>query len=597
MSAYPNMTAICRGSVLAMTAAWSMSASGLAQDFEKVAPKAPPPAASGTLKEAPPAVATPAPAKKLLLQNLKGLYFVDGAKKIVLTGVSDTGIVVDPGLPLLNDPEIKRKLAEFLGKPLNADDLPRISQVILDWYRAHQLPVVDVVFPEQDITGGTVQAVVATYRLGQVKVTGNSWFDSAVLKREIQLSKGDLIDFGSLKSNLNILNRNPFHSVSALLERGAEPGETDVHLKVEDRFPLRVFVVFDNDGYPVTGRDQYSIGFNWGNVFNLDQQFSYRFITSPDLWRSRDRGVGHSGEPRQAVHSFDYWAPLPWGDAFDVYGYFAKQVPNLGPDFDQVGQSTQLSMRYEKSLPMIGTLSQRIKLGFDYKRSDNNLAFGGTSIFASATNVEQFSLTYDGTREDAYGQTAIENQFFYSPGGMSDSNNTAVFTASGVTGAKANYVYDHLQITRVTKLPWWGMSSLIRLQAQIASAELLPSEQLGAGGSDSVRGYDPRAANGSQGMLASFELRSPSYNPLHRLNAEIEDSAQLLLFYDTGFVSHIHSQTGSAKSASLQSIGFGVNYDIGRYLDLRFDYGRQLTKVPGAPNLKKLANISVTLAY
>lgn len=597
MSAYPKMAKLLSGSLLAITVAWLASACALAQDFERVAPKAPSPGAPGTPKQAPPPVSTPAPVNKLLLQNLKGLHFVGGVKKIVRSGVSDTGVIVDPDLPLLNDPEIKDKLAEFLGKPLNTGDLPRISQIILDWYRAHEFPVVDVVFPEQDITGGTVQVVVATYRLGQVKVTGNNWFDAAALRREMQLSPGDLIDFGTLRSDLNLLNRNPFRTVGALLERGAAPGETDINLKVEDRLPLRFFAVFDNDGYPVTGRDQYSVGFNWGNAFNLDQQFSYRFITSPDLWRSRNRGAGHSDEPRQAVHSFDYWSPLPWGDALDLYGYFAKQVPNLGADFDQVGQSIQMSVRYEKLLPMIGTLSQQIKLGFDYKRTDNNLAFGGTSIFASATNVEQFSLTYSGTREDDYGQTAVENQFVFSPSGLSNSNNTAAFEASGVIGAKADYFYDRLQITRVTKLPWWNMTSLVRLQAQIASAELLPSEQLGAGGSDSVRGYDPRAVNGSRGVLASVELRSPPYNPLHRLNSEIEDSGQILVFFDSGFVSHIHEQTSSPKSASLESAGIGVNYDIGRYLDIRFDYGWQLSKVPGAAGLKNLANFSITLAY
>jgi hypothetical protein len=36
---------------------------------------------------------------------------------------------------------------------------------------------------------------------------------------------------------------------------------------------------------------------------------------------------------------------------------------------------------------------------------------------------------------------------------------------------------------------------------------------------------------------------------------------------------------------------------IGRYLDLRFDYGWQLTKAPGATHTGNLADLSVTLAY
>ena len=190
----------------------------------------------------------------------------------------------------------------------------------------------------------------------------------------------------------------------------------------------------------------------------------------------------------------------------------------------------------------------------------------------------------------------MENQFVYSPGGLSNANNTAVFVASGVVGAKANYTYDNLQITRVTYLPW-QMSSVIRLDAQLASGELLASEQLGAGGTDSVRGYNPRTANGSQGVLASFELRSPNYSPLKKLGVPVDDTGQLLAFYDTGFVSDLHQQTGQAKSASLQSVGFGARYGIDRYLDLRFDYGWQLSKPPGAAHTGNLANLSITLAY
>ena len=593
MISHFDKKAACCGSVLAMAIA--CMAPALAQDFERITPKAPVTTSPGTLAT-PATPATPAVAKKLLLQDLKGLYLVGDAKLVVRTGVKDSGVVVGQGLPQLNNSEIRGKLAAFLGKPLNTDDLPRISQIIIDWYREHQLPVVDVVFPEQDISGGTVQAVVYTYRLGQVKVTGANWFNSEVLRREIRLDKGDLIDFSTLKNDLNLLNRNPFHTVNAVLESGAAPGETDVHLNVNDRFPLRVFAVYDNDGYQVTGRDQYSVGFNWGNVVGLDQQFSYRYITSPDLWRSRNRGAGHSDAPRMQVHSADYWAARPWGDAIDVFGYYAKQVPNLGSYFDQIGQSLQMSVRYEKSLPMIGLLSHQIKFGFDYKRSDNNLAFGGTSIFANATNVQQFSLIYDGTRDDDYGETAIENQFFYSPGGFSDGNRTSVYRASGVNGAKANYVYDNLQITRVTKLPW-NMSSLVRLQGQIASTELLPSEQIGAGGSESVRGYDPRAANGSQGFTARVEFRSPPYSPLRKIFGDVEDTGQVLAFYDAGFLSHVYHQTGGPKSATLQSAGVGLNYDVSRYFDLRFSYGWALNKVPGAPYFKNLANISVTTSY
>ena len=587
-----------RSLALSATAMLSLLACSPAfgQDFERVAPKEPktrqPPVMEAPAK--PPQTAV-AQKHLLLLPALKGLTFVDSVGKIVRKGVATGGITADKNLILLQDSAIRQRLEAFLGKPLYTDDLPHISQAILDWYRAHNLPVVDVAFPEQDLSGGTVQAVVTVYKLGQVKVEGNRWFSSDLLRGEMRLQPQDPIDFAILKSDLNRLSRNPFRSVNVVLERSDTIGDTDIALKVEDRLPLRVYASYDNDGLPVTGRDEYSAGFNWGNVFGLDHQLSYRYITSPDLWRNRDRGPGHSNHPRFTAHSLNYVAPL-WGDTLSVFGSYVQQVPNLGPNFDQVGHSVQMGARYQKDLPALGALAQQIQVGFDYKRSDSDLAFGGSNIFSAATNVEQFLLIYGGTHNDALGQTAVENQLVWSPGGMSGGNSTARFVASGVNGAKASYVYDNLQITRVTYLPW-QISSVIRLDGQVAGSELLPSEQLGAGGMGSVRGYDPRAANGSQGLLASFELRSPSYSPLRWLGAGVDDSGQLLAFYDSGFVSYLHDQTNLPRHATLESVGFGVRYGIGRYLDVSFDYGWQLKAAPGNVHAGNLANVSVTLAY
>jgi hypothetical protein len=39
----------------------------------------------------------------------------------------------------------------------------------------------------------------------------------------------------------------------------------------------------------------------------------------------------------------------------------------------------------------------------------------------------------------------------------------------------------------------------------------------------------------------------------------------------------------------------GLRYGIGRYLDVRMDYGWQLERLPGASKLGNLATISVTL--
>jgi hemolysin activation/secretion protein len=287
---------------------------------------------------------------------------------------------------------------------------------------------------------------------------------------------------------------------------------------------------------------------------------------------------------------------MPWGGFLNVFGSYAELVPDLGNSFGQEGHSLQLSGRYSRDLPALGSLSEQIQIGFDFKRTNNNLAFGGTQVFQNSTDIEQFLLIYDATIPDSLGQTAFENQVVGSPGGFSLADSTARYLASGVAGSNASYVYDNLQVTRLTYVPG-KFTVFARAEGQIASSELLPSEQLGAGGVDTVRGYDLRAANGSQGVLASVELRSPTFSLLKTAWSNAPDTTQVLAFFDYGDVSYKDKQQGLPKSATLDSVGLGVRYTLSRHLDASFDYGWQLAKAPNETTLGSMATVSVSLSY
>ena len=568
-----------------------------AQDYPQVQPRTPAPNAPATITP-PPLPQAPAQ-DQVLLGTLKGLKLVDRLDKIVRDGVDAPGLTVDPALGMLNDPAIRAPLQSHLGKPFSASDITAITRLIVDWYRTKQHPVVDVIFPRQKISSGTVQVLVVEYRAGKIRVEGNHWFASSIIRDGVHVAPGDTFDFERLREDLNSLNRNPFRRVDAVFARSDVVGDSDLILQTQDRRPLRVYATYDNTGLPVTGRDHYSAGINWGNVFGSDTQLSYQFTTGADLFGPRHRSPGQSGDPRFTAHAVDALSPLlPNGDTIHVFGSYLQQVPDVGSNFGQVGRNYQASIRYQHDLPAFLTgLTHQLEFGFDYKNANNNLAFGGTSVYANATDVDQFVLSYNATLVDGWGQSALKNDLVYGPGGLTGGNTTTAFRASGVAGASASYVYDRAQLTRQTNLPY-DFTWLVRATGQVASNDLIVSEELGAGGVDSVRGYDERADSGSQGVLVSTELYTPAVSPLHALfGTDVTDSGQLLAFYDYGRVADEHLQQKSPTRAELSSVGFGARYTLDRYLDIRFDYGWQLERAPGSPHLGNLAILSVTTGY
>jgi hemolysin activation/secretion protein len=567
-----------------------------AQDFQQVAPKMPVQTAPG---QTPPGqiatgVATPAASEqsndaKLILPSLKGLRFVAHVGEVVKNGVTSSGVDVST-VPLLNDPALVAQLQSYIGRRFRFGDLHAINRIVVAWQRAHNRPLVDVAVPDQDVSTGTVQIVVTEFTFENVQVAGNKHFDRSIFTNGIEATPDRPLDLDQLRHDLDWLNRNPFRKVDAVLARGAAIGTTDIQVNVDDRLPLRVYASYDNSGTSATGHGHWSLGVNYGDLFGLDQQISYQFTGGDDTLRK----IG-SGTPRYLANSLSYTAPLSWHDLLDVFGSYVRQSPNVGASFNQVGRSGQISARYVHPMGGPDWLSDEVQLGFDYKTTNNNLAFGGEQVFGASQDVDQFLLVYIATAVDHWGITTVENDLVYSPGGITNNNNNASFARSGTSFSDAKYVYDALAITRAVQLPY-NMSSITRLKGQISDGDLLPSEQLGGGGVDSVRGYDTRVVNGSEGILASEELRSPPFSLLNwTFCKDADDSAQFLAFWDYGRLSDPHTQPKVPDHVALESVGGGLNYMIGRYVDLRFDYGWQLLELPGSKKLGQMADISFTI--
>ena len=298
------------------------------------------------------------------------------------------------------------------------------------------------------------------------------------------------------------------------------------------------------------------------------------------------------------AHSLSYSIPLPWRDHLDLSGAYVRQKPNLGPYFGQVGESGQASVRYGHPLPSLSWLGSEVQAGLDYKTSNNNLDFGGTQVYASSTDVDQFVLTYKGTETDAFGQLVINNDFVFSPGGLTSNNSTTAFLQSGITNASSDYYYNRIELTRFTPLPLWEMNWVARVMGQLSSGNLLSSEQLGAGGANSVRGYNERAAGGSQGYIVSQELRSPAFSLSQLfLQKDWGDKAQMAAFWDYGHVSDNTAIPNTASSTDLQSLGTGFRYTYDPNFSLRADYGYQLDKLPTSNTNGQFVHVAISVAY
>ena len=578
-----------------LTLAACLSASGaLAQNYPRIAPQSLPTAAV-----APPAApATPreSGSDSIVVPSLRGLVFVAGRDQSQPGGLDRTGVAAD-GLPLLRDARLTARLNAFIGKPLTFRQLHVITDLIVARYRAKGHPVVKVFAPEQDVHTGVIQIVVEEFHVGKVIVDGARWFTPGQISGPFRMKAGDEVRSNRIIDGLDAANANPFRKVELVFKPGTAVGETDLILKTQDRFPVRVYAGYDNSGARVTGRDRWSLGANWGNAFGLDQQLSYQFTSSSDFWRPGPKRSSGSDAASFLSHSLSWSAPLPWGDRLMIFGAYEQTNPNVGQDFGLLGKSGQASLRYVHAVSFVPGARENVQFGFDFKTANNNLDFGGTQVSSGSTEIAQFLGVYSLSATDRFGTSSLTQTLVYSPGHLTGANTDAAFqpnaTQFGRFGATADYVYAHTEIDRVTRLPFGALWTL-RLIGQVSSKPLLDTEQLSVGGPDLLRGYEPNSINGDEGVIVSNEIRT---RDVAILRSVPQAQIHALAFVDNAALWNLDAQPGDIGHTRATSAGVGLRLNLATYAAVKFDYGWQLNTVPGETRRGDFGSLSIIVGY
>lgn len=564
------------------------------QPFQDLAPSQPV-ARPGTIQSVPkvePPGGTSRGREQVVSAELKGLVFVEQESQIKEGGVSGVSGVVASS-DLLQKPEFAEKMKRFFGKPVTLAGLDEITREVIAYFREQGFPVVNVVVPQQTVKDGVIQILAIEARVGRVKVEGARWFRPLNLREEVRLNEGDKIDQNELEDDVAWLNTNPFRTVDLVFEPGEKEGTTDLVIQAKDRLPLRVYTTFDDYGIDLTGKNRQSLGFNLGNIFSLDHQAGFQYTTSwKDLFNSMN------------AYSGSYTIPFPWRHTLTIYGSYVTSDAFYGVGgavpTRQTGESWQASGRYNINLPSVGPLSHSLYAGLDFKSSTNGISIFNTTFSAPGNapfNIFQLTAGYNGSVRDDWGVTSGEAGVTYSPGNVTGWNTTQQFNQV-VTNSCASYVVGKFNFNRTFLLPY-NFTLSGNFNGQLTSTVLMPSEQYGVGGYNTVRGYDERSANGDQGYVMNAEFRTPPGSIFKIFGDQsVEDSLQFLAFFDYGYVEDIRPATSNEEPTLwLMSCGPGLRYSIDRFVNVRFDWGFQLHQAPLFSTKWGRAELSVTVAY
>ncbi|MDE3046454.1 MAG: hypothetical protein KGJ02_07410, partial [Verrucomicrobiota bacterium] len=501
-----------------------------------------------------------------IISNLKGLVLIDSSDHLLdadeLKGIE--GFCVR-GLDIPSSKGLQEKLDPiYLNQPLDLGKINSIKQAIHEYYQAQHNPFILVAVPKQCISYNVLQLVVIKAKVGDIRVEGNRWFSDKTLTQYVKAKPGQGINVDTLQTDLNFINRNPFRRVNIVYAPGKETGTTDLVLAAEDRPPYRFYMGADDTGLLSTGRERLFGGFTWGKAFGLDHILSYQYTASYNLKSFQS-------------HTLQYMALLPWKHMLNFYGGYSTVHSNLPfPGSTNLGVSGQLSGRYSMPFHTTPRFSDEYSVGFDYKGTNNSIQYSELySTITKEVNLTQLVFEYRLHKE--WNTCRIE---------MNDENFASLFTflanqslADYQTlrpNATTRWYYNRGSIRYIQRLPH-DFSLTIWARGQFAFGVLLPSEQLGIGGHDTVRGYEERQLNMDNGLISNIEIRTPPISLISGFRKHpVKDSVQLLAFIDYGVGTNNNLLPGEPNYDYLFSTGPGIRYTLDPYISARLDWGIKL---------------------
>lgn len=521
----------------------------------------------------PPRIIKKADSEAILIPNLEGIVLVS-SKDQLLSGSALSEVhgieLIDLDLP--GSPKrLTKDLEPFLNKPLTLETARKIQNKISTFYQDHYHPLVFVEVPTQDISHSVFQFIVTEATVGEIKLEGNQkWSRFHQVRKMIKFQPGDKVNERILVRSLNFLNRSPYRKVDAIYEPGEEEGTSDILFLVHDVRPYQFYIGSDNMGLKNTISTLFYAGFTTGNLFSLGHTLTYQYTTSNFY--------------AMQAHTAQYLAPLPNLHLLNLYGGYATVNPkNTLPGSINNGFMIQASLRYV--IPLLPTFSfrQDITAGFDYKRTNTDLIFASDlalTPFHQTVNLTQFMVGYNGSyQHDGYLLSFLAEIYGSPFSWLAQQSN---FDYSQLRpGAKHKWIYSRAIFSYFQKLPR-GYSLNLIARGQVSSTPLLPSEQFGLGGFETVRGYNERVLNDDDAICLTAELYTPTWKVIQRIRKKspLSDSLQFLAFIDYGWGDNIKILPGEPKADFLAGVGPGMRYSIQNRFAGRLDYGFKLHKSP-----------------
>lgn len=454
------------------------------------------------------------------------------------------------GNTVLEDTAVEAAVYPFMGPARRRQDVAAAVGALEKVYHSRGYATVVVEVPQQDVLHtGIVKLHVVEVPVGRVRVVGAQYSLPSRIKEQLPaLAEGKVPNFTQAKAQIDEANRLPDRQISPVEKKGKVPGTIDVDLKVKDSLPLHASVAVNNDHAQNTSMLRTIASASYGDLFQLGHTITGSAILAPMNLKDTE------------VLSGSYSAPI-WDTPWTLFmsGYTSNSNVSALGGTGVLGRGFTISIAGQLQLPPFGGYTESASFGVDYKRSLQTIVLGSAATMVGIDYVP-VNASYTISRAGKSGTlsaTATATLGLRGIGSGADE-----FFANRAF-SRANFTKLNLDVTYQRALPW-GMQLYAHLTGQVADQALVPNEEFGIGGLNSLRGYMQSEAIGDDGISADVTLSSPSLEPLVSsvIGRGVLDDWRLFVFSDSAVAWVLDRLPEQRSVFPLASIGLGSKMDL-----------------------------------
>ncbi len=496
------------------------------------------------------------------------------------------------GSKLIPPGQLAGETAQFVGKDRTFADVQRALETIERIYSRLGYSAVQVVLPEQELEKGEIRFQIIEAKLGRVIVEGSKFFDEANIRASLpSLAPGEAPNIHQIARDLRIANESPAKQTTVLLRSGQEEATVDAVARVVDEKPQKGSITVDSSGSQKTGRLRVGFGYQNAQLAGTDSVLTLQFVTAPYQDERKDLDKNRfSLLPSKDVQIIGVGLHIPLyalGDSIDLTMAHSSVSTGTISGFSITGQGSIFSARYNWNLPRIDDYEHRISFSLDTRLYQNKgvRAEGSNNQIVPDVDVHPVGVLYAGSFRRQDSETSASLGVYHNMSSPKDGGGVPFCATRQVTIAGSG----HFECAKPRFTIWrWSVSHnhalpddwqvRFGLNGQITRDMLIPGEQFGIGGVDSVRGFLEREVVNDLGYRGTFELYSPDWGGWTGISGA---RARAVVFYDWGNVRRIRPSASEAHGSTIGGIGAGLRFSLGNSFVFRTDVGRVVDRGGG----------------